>query len=108
MFKYYKKACEKGDLAPGMVDFWPDPHHPFRFICLFPTKNHWQNKSTVDIIDTGLASFKYLADTLSIHEAAFPMIGCGLGGLDFERQVLPLLVRHFDNTNFDIHVYVKP
>jgi O-acetyl-ADP-ribose deacetylase (regulator of RNase III) len=108
MYKYYKSACAKGDLSPGLVDFWPNPYHPFQFICLFPTKNHWTNKSTIDILDMGLTSFKYVAETLSITEAAFPMIGCGLGGLDFERHVLPLMVKHFDNTPFDIHVYVKP
>jgi O-acetyl-ADP-ribose deacetylase (regulator of RNase III) len=107
MFHYYRLACRRYDLAPGIVDFWPDPSHPFRFVCLFPTKYDWRTKSTVEILDSGLKAFVKQAEALGIQKAAFPMIGCGLGGLDFENEVLPLMVRYFDNKLFDVHIYVK-
>jgi O-acetyl-ADP-ribose deacetylase (regulator of RNase III) len=107
LFRYYRLACRRYDLAPGLVDFWPDPSHPFKFISLFPTKNDWRTKSTIEIVDAGLISFVKIADSLSIRSAAFPMLGCGLGGLDFEEEVLPLMVKYFDNDRFDIHVYIR-
>jgi hypothetical protein len=34
------------------------------------------------------------------------MVGCGKGGLDFERHVRPLLEMRFKDTKFEVEVYV--
>jgi O-acetyl-ADP-ribose deacetylase (regulator of RNase III) len=107
MFATYRKMCEEGDLRPGQVAFWAAKREPEQVICLFPTKEHFSQKSTVLLIDASLRSFAKFAPYMNIETAAFPMVGCGLGGLDFDLQVKPLLERHLKALQMDVAVYVN-
>ena len=44
------------------------------------------------IIETLENSAIYALDTLGVHEVYIPKIGCGLGGLDWEDDVAPLIL----------------
>jgi len=58
-------------------------------IVLFPTKDHWKNKSKIEWIVSGLASMsRQMIDRGA--RIAFPPLGCGLGGLS-ESDVFPLI-----------------
>lgn len=106
MFATYKKMCKEGALGVGQVAFWTSKKAHHQVICLFPTKIHYSQKSTVSLIDASLQSFVKYAPLMRIESAAFPMIGCGLGGLDFTLQVKPLMERHLKALDMDIEIYV--
>lgn len=107
MFKWYATACKKMELYPGQIAFWaPKTLTEQRCICLFPTKFLWHELSTVTLIDAGLKKFLTYAPLMKINSAAFPKLGCGLGGLNFEKQIQPLMERHFAEIPLQIEVYV--
>jgi hypothetical protein len=114
----HKAACEKGML--GIAEPWIvqdlialDDRTGERGwdICLFPTKDHWQNDSRIDWIIGGLARlYDRLAEYRPESECvriSIPALGCGLGGLPFD--LVAALIRvwasglpeRFDVTLFD-------
>ena len=72
---------------------------------LFPTKDHWKDPSKYEYIDSGLSYFAKNYNALKIQSCAFPRIGCGLGGLDWEK-VKALLEKHLGDLDIEIEVYV--
>lgn len=93
LYRYYRHACESGDLKVGKCLVFTPQGTPHR-ILLFPTKQHWRQPSETLWIELGL---EYLAEhlaSLEITELAVPPLGCGLGMLDYPRDVRPLLHRH--------------
>jgi O-acetyl-ADP-ribose deacetylase (regulator of RNase III) len=107
MFNDYNLLCSNGDLVVGSPYMWTGIEDPLETICLFPTKNHWKYRSSVQIIESGLQNFNKLCEFNNILSVSFPMIGCGLGGLNFEHQVLPLMVKYLHNSDikYDVHVH---
>jgi len=67
-------------------------HNPI--ICL-PTKHNWRNPSKIEFIEQGCHELLDLARILSsvgdTRPILLPQLGCGLGGLNWERQVRPLV-----------------
>jgi O-acetyl-ADP-ribose deacetylase (regulator of RNase III) len=69
-------------------------HEGYRVICV-PTKGDWRDKSTVARIT---AACYGLAKTLETHpemRLAIPALGCGLGGLNWEKTIKPLMTGVF-------------
>jgi hypothetical protein len=62
-----------------------------KFISL-PTKNHFSEKSSLDFIRPYVEQLA----KLDIDRAFVPKIGCGLGGLDWEHEVRPMLFEVLD------------
>lgn len=73
-----------------------------RNVLLFCTKYHWTEKSPVELIDRNLAALARDWDILQIETLAMPLIGCGKGGLNYERDVRPLIVKHLSNFTVEI------
>lgn len=70
----------------------------------FPTKHRWQEPSDLQLIETGLNFLRsflpYLvSDDGEKAKIVCPKLGCGLGGLNYERQVRPLIKKYFDGDN---------
>lgn len=112
MFQLYKASCAKGDIANSTVFLCPisvgdAPMGPNEFILCFPTKNDWRNPSHLHLIATGLAQTTELAASMGLSSFAFPALGCGLGGLSWENQVLPLMRKYLDNAPFESTVYLR-
>ena len=65
-------------------------------LLLFPTKIHWKDLSSLDLI---LENAYYFIDNFPDHinNIALPKLGCGLGGLDWETQVRPMLENILDD-----------
>ncbi|MCV0439707.1 MAG: hypothetical protein K5880_13860 [Hydrogenophaga sp.] len=63
-------------------------------ICL-PTKHNWRNPSKIEFVEQGCYELLDLARILSsvgdARPILLPQLGCGLGGLNWERQVRPLV-----------------
>lgn len=106
MFSRYHALCNKGEISVGKIAFWKPKIGDDPIICLFPTKNHWREKSTVSIIEQGLQQYVKYSPKLDITSAAFPKIGCGLGGLSFELQVAPLMKFYLDPLPYEVEIYV--
>lgn len=75
----YKQACVQGVLST---------HQPwiYKDVVCFATKQHWRNPSQLEWIKEGLSNL-VIPEGKSI---AFPRLGCGLGGLDWN-EVKPLI-----------------
>ncbi len=97
-YKYYQ-YCEAKVLALGNPTFIRTSDKFPKCICLFPTKNHWREKSKLDSIELGLIQVRGNI-TYRIKEGldeepvsiAVPKLGCGLGGLNWS-DVKPLIER---------------
>lgn len=63
-------------------------------VVLFPTKDDWKNYSKIEWIELGLSRI----DKMSV---AFPMLGCGLGGLRV-RDVVPLIEKYSKGKNWEL------
>jgi O-acetyl-ADP-ribose deacetylase (regulator of RNase III) len=102
MFEAYRTLCETGQFQVG--DLWLYKA-PDKWILNFPTKRHWREKSTLAIIETGLQKFIEMYAEAGIESIAFPMLGSGLGGLDWERQVRTLMERYLQPLPIEISIY---
>jgi len=104
MFTEYKATCDDGTLTTGKL-------HIFRtadkWILNFPTKAHWRSKSKIDYVERGLQEFVAIYEAENIESIAFPMLGCGLGGLDWDTQVRPLMKHHLSDLPIPIEIYVN-
>ncbi|MCP4689191.1 MAG: macro domain-containing protein [Desulfobacterales bacterium] len=85
-FKAYEKACRSKEVQPGRMFIYKTNSliNP-RFIINFPTKRHWRGKSRYEDIEAGLNVLPRDVKRLGIKSIAIPPLGCGLGGLDWQK-----------------------
>ena len=102
MFERYKQACDNDALTIGKLMLFYEADH---WLLLFPTKKHWRNPSKLEYIEAGLAKFVSSYAVKSITSVAFPRLGCGNGGLNWE-EVRPLMERYLSPLPIDIYIYV--
>ncbi len=84
-FKQYKNDCDLGFYKPGNIYLSETLKYENEFftkIANFTTKNHWKNPSKKEWIISGLNAFIVKYPYWNIDEIAFPMLGCGCGGLE--------------------------
>ena len=68
-----------------------------KHIVTFPTKNHWKDNSDIELIKQSCHELVALADTNNWTTVMLPPVGCGLGGLDFNTQVKPVISELLDD-----------
>ena len=102
LFLSYKSACARKLISPGKVYV---SNQQDKKVLLFPTKEHWKYPSKNEYIDSGLGYFSKNYKALKITSCAFPRIGCGLGGLEWEK-VKALIEKHLGDLDIEIEVYV--
>jgi len=98
-YRTYRASCKSGELRVGkliLID-WTQPK-----LLMFPTKAHWREKSTLEIIECGLVELRHYENCLG--SLAVPALGCGLGGLNW-KDVLPLMMKHLLALNILIDIY---
>ena len=105
-FKAYAERCKRNEMLPGEVFVFETANlgSP-RYIINFPTKRHWRGKSRVEDIESGLKSLVGEIAERGIRSVALPPLGSGLGGLDWNREVRPLLERSLAKLS-DVHFVV--
>ncbi len=107
MFKAYRAACRKGEVAIGRMHvFESGSLMGPRFIINFPTKKHWREPSKLEYVKTGLVSLADEVRKLNIRSMAIPPLGCGFGGLKWE-DVYPLIREAFEQLP-DVELLVYP
>lgn len=84
---------------------WQDRVYIYQFpvICL-PTKRNWRNPSRLDWIEKGCHDLKEVCRIIESvgdnRPVLVPPLGCGHGGLNWERQVRPVVDSILDNERF--------
>lgn len=102
MFKLYQKKCEDKSFDNGKLLLWKKDD---KWILLFPTKKHWRSPSQIFYIEEGLEKFVRTYEKLGIESIAFPKLGCGNGGLDWN-EVRPIMEKYLKNLPIRIYIYV--
>lgn len=103
MFADYQRACRAGEVRPGRLHIWkagPD------WVVNFPTKRHWKDPSRYEDVEAGLKALREYLQAQGKVTVALPALGCGLGGLSWER-VFPMIQTYL--ADLDAHIFVfKP
>ena len=101
MFKNYKKLCKDEKFKIGMLLLWKIPK---QWVLNFPTKIHWRNPSKLSYIEAGLKKFVEGYESRGIREIAFPRLGCGNGGLDWQ-DVRPLMEGYLNSLPIQVFIH---
>ena len=104
LFEAYAARCASGELTVGRLHLHRTPH---KWVLNFPTKRHWRAPSRLEDVEAGLVAFTERHETHGIASAAFPQLGCGHGGLDWESQVRPLMEQYLAPLPIPILVHVR-
>lgn len=102
MFKEYKRKCDAKMVLPGTPYFFGNLFG--QSVVNFPTKNHWRSPSKLDDVATGLELFAKNYKDWGIESIAFPPLGCGNGGLDWD-IVGPLMYQTLSKLDIDVEIY---
>jgi len=104
-FDAYAKACERGHIGIGKLFCYEEADlHGKRLIINFPTKRHWRNPSEYNYIASGLNALKKTIIAKDTPSIAIPALGCGNGGLDWER-VKSFIEYWLKDLEAEIYVY---
>ena len=76
-----------------------------RWFLLFPTKNHWREKSPIEGIKKGLQWLSENYKSQGIKSIALPALGCGLGGLDW-KDIGPLMCQYLNHIDIESSIYL--
>lgn len=102
-FENYKRACQSGEMTTDKVLAYQEINGPM-IICL-ATKTDWRDSSKIEYVSAGLDDLANQIKALGVRSIAIPKLGCGLGGLDWNR-VRPLIVEKMsaiDGINVEIY-----
>lgn len=88
-FKVYADACKKGEMQVGkMLVVKEHTLQGEKIIINFPTKVEWFKKSQYSYIEEGLKDLTKVIEEYKIKSIAIPPLGCGNGGLKWEKVKL--------------------
>ncbi len=91
-FLSYRRACESADRPDdllGTVIPWRSPSG--LWILNAPTKLHWRDPSRAEYVRSAMEAIDAFCRSNRIASCCMPALGCGLGGLDWDRQALPAI-----------------
>lgn len=102
MFEDYAQRCERKQMRLGEPYLYRDRSGVL--IVNFPTKDHWRSPSRLSDIERGLDYFVQHHAEWGVNSVAFPALGCGNGGLDWE-EIGPLMRVKLEHINIQVEVY---
>lgn len=101
-FNVYIKSCKEKWLVPGKLLV---VHEGEKIIINFPTKTEWNKKSQYEYIESGLIELVSVIQHEKIKSIAIPPLGCGNGGLQWDK-VKSLITKYLADLNdIDIFIY---
>jgi len=105
-FKIYAAACKNGEMQIGkLLVVRENTIKGERIIINFPTKTEWYQKSQYRYIEEGLIELVDVIKEYNITSIAIPPLGCGNGGLKWEK-VKALMDKYLSSvTNVEIQIY---
>ena len=69
----------------------------------FPTKHHWREKSDINLIAAACRELMAIKQQLGLRAVYLPPLGCGLGGLNWEKDVKPVVSKILDDQCIIVH-----
>ena len=105
-YRIYLAACKRRDFNIGdLLVVKENSMHGEKIIINFPTKTEWFRKSQYEYIEKGLQKLADVIKEYHITSIAIPPLGCGNGGLKWER-VKPMINKYLGHlTDVDIQVF---
>lgn len=105
-FKAYKEACKNGLVKTGkMFVFTESDLQGQKIIVNFPTKEEWYKNSQYKWIEEGLEDLVKVINKLQIKSISIPPLGCGNGGLKWDK-VKDLMHKYLGNlSEVEVLVY---
>ncbi|WP_016770754.1 macro domain-containing protein, partial [Pseudomonas sp. R62] len=70
----------------------------------FPTKDHWRSPSKLVDIEKGLELFVQNYKTWNVTSVAFPPLGCGNGGLEWD-LIGPIMYRMLSKVDIPVEIF---
>lgn len=101
MFKDYERKCEEKKIITGKVNYFKNENGST--IINFPTKWHFRHPSKLIWIEQGLQHFVDTYDKNIFSSVAFPKLGAGNGGLNWN-EVKSLMEKYLSNLDIDIYI----
>lgn len=105
MHTAYLEVCERGSLQAGDVLAWPGQDH---FILNMFTQVNPGADASLEHIESSLRKASQICHNVGVTSLGIPRIGSGVGGLDWDSEVRPLLDRIVPELPIDVEVYVLP
>ena len=99
-YKMYRAACDMGEVQTGrmfVVENEPATKTSPKWIVNFPTKEHWRHPSKMEWIVDGLHDLSVVIHKYAMKSISIPMLGCGLGGLKWDRCMPAYEAKYFAN-----------
>jgi O-acetyl-ADP-ribose deacetylase (regulator of RNase III) len=86
-YDLYRAACVAGEVQPGKLFIVNDFNLLYgqKRIVNFPTKADWRKPSQYEFVESGLKALVGHLNANPIGTLALPALGCGNGGLDWQR-----------------------
>jgi len=104
-FKAYREACKDGSLLPGkLLVVRENTVVKSKIIINFPTKTEWYKKSQYKFIEDGLDDLAKIIPAYNINSIAIPPLGCGNGGLKWDK-VKELMERKLSSL-IDVQIWI--
>ncbi|AXT27817.1 phosphatase [Ruegeria sp. AD91A] len=101
MFTAYKRICDQKLLEPGKLWLWRGSE---QWVLNFPTKKHWRSPSRIEWVEAGLEKFASTYEEQGVTDIAFPKLGCGNGGLEWE-DVKPLMEHYLSGLPIPVYIH---
>jgi O-acetyl-ADP-ribose deacetylase (regulator of RNase III) len=103
MFKQYQTHCKNGAFDIGQLWLYKSPE---KWVLNFPTKRDWRDSSRIEYIDIGLKRFVETYEAEGIKSISFPRLGSGLGGLNWENEVKPLMEKYLNPLPIEVIIHM--
>ena len=103
-----KDAAERFPSLPHRlgdhIKRWADRIYVDSHVICLPTKRDWRQPSTMELVERGCRELVELDRVFAIcgynRPIFVPQLGCGLGGLKWERQVRPVVDSLLESERF--------
>lgn len=103
MFTQYQRFCEQHLLEIGKLWIYRDSTP---WVLNFPTKTTWRRPSKASYVEDGLKKFVATYEAQGIQSIAFPQLGTGNGGLDWNSVVKPLMERYLRPLPIRVYIHL--
>ena len=100
-------VCTVHRVAPGKLIARPTRGQGVQWVIDMPTKRHWKNPSRLEDVRASIEALPALLAATGIRSVAIPPPGCGNGGLDWERQVGPIVEAVLGQSPVDVRVHLR-
>ena len=105
-YEKYRDLCSAGKMKIGESIVYDEDLESLngKKLLFFPTKSHWRTPSKLFEIKSGLKHFAENYADMGIKSIAFPALGCGNGGLDWN-DVKPLMYELLEDLDIEIEIF---